>query len=94
NHMSFMSKCTYLSSPDLTEMGVAVDELAKILPGRKFLILDSLSTLSLYYKKETIDYFLNFFINRMRALNINPIILNEKKELNFDYNCFDKILDA
>lgn len=93
SHQQKMEKCTYLSSPDLTEIGLAVDSLAKSIPGKKFLILDSLSTLRLYHSKETIELFLNFFINRMRVLNINPIVLNEKQELALGHHYFDRIID-
>ena len=72
---------TTIQSPQsLTEVSIAITNT--LLKGNfNFLLFDSLSTLLIYHDEETIEKFIHFLINKMRALNFHGtmILLNEEK---------------
>lgn len=84
-----IKNCSFVNSPaDLTGIGIALDNIvAKIgQEAEKFLILDSLPTLSIYHKEDTVLQFLNFLINRMRALRIKGFIFNIEENVSKKIN--------
>jgi KaiC/GvpD/RAD55 family RecA-like ATPase len=91
---------TYLPNPQsLTEISLAVDTAAEQLPaGRKFLVLDSLSTLLIYNDTNTVAKFAHFLTMKMRAANTRGILVALRhmmdEELIFDVAQYcDKVID-
>ncbi len=67
--------CIFLENPrNLTAISIAINESVKKLPGKKLLIMDSLSTMLLYNDHVTMGRFSNFVINRMRALDVDTVL--------------------
>jgi len=80
---------------DLTEISNAVDSLAKSIPGKKVLIFDSLSSLTMHYPPEVISSFMNLFVDRMKLSNVNTIFLSENHyNLNINPDFFDRVLEV
>ena len=76
-----VENCLYIGSPDkLSDMSVAMDQAIKALPGEKFLIFDSLNTLSIFNKPATVARFIHFLTGKMRAWRIKGIIITLDKE--------------
>ena len=63
-------KCLYISSPrSLTELSIAISEVMKSMPGKKkFLLLDTLSTLLVYNSPSSIAKFSHFSSTRLKLL--------------------------
>ena len=74
----------YVESPqNLTALSVTITEAVEALPSKnKFLILDALTTLTIYNSTATVSRFLHFLTNRMRILKLDGILLSIEKELN------------
>ena len=73
--------CFYLESPEnLSDISIAISQAVEAIDHKeKFIFLDSLSTLLVYNDAETIIKFIHFLIGKMRAWNVNGIILSLKK---------------
>lgn len=68
--------CILIGSPqNLTAISIAVDEATKIIKGKKILLLDSLSVLLIYNDANTISKFSNFLMNKMRASDVDTIVM-------------------
>ena len=77
--------CLYVESPEsLTTMGVAIYESIKHFAGEKILLFDSLSTLLIYHDSKTIGQFSNFLINKMRAANVDAVIMALESDIDKD----------
>lgn len=77
--------CVFVNSPqNLTEISIAINELAEEVKGDKVLLLDSLSTLLIYNDAEVIGKFSHFFINKLHLSGISTIILALESDLNKD----------
>jgi len=75
--------CLFVEGPqNLTAIGIAINESVKHLPGKKTMFLDSLSTLLIYHDSNTLSKFSNFFINKMRVLDIDTIVLALESDIN------------
>jgi len=68
--------CVFIQSPqDLTTISIAANEAIKKISGNKILFLDSLSVLLVYNDSNTIGKFSNFLLNKMRASDVDTIML-------------------
>lgn len=78
--------CKFVSSPsDLTHLSIKISESVSSLPeGKKFLYLDSLSTLSIYNSPNDLARFCHFLIARIRILGFTGIFVAVEKRLNED----------
>jgi len=76
-----VENCLYIGSPEkLSDMSVAMDQAIKSLQGDKFLILDSLNTLSIFNKPATVARFIHFLAGKMREWKIKGIIITLGRE--------------
>jgi len=77
-----IENCLYIGSPEkLSDMSVAMDQAVKALPtDEKFLIFDSLNTLSIFNKPATVARFIHFLTGKMREWKIKGIIITLEKE--------------
>ena len=79
------SNCIVVESPqNLTAIGIAINESATNLSGKKTLFLDSLSALLLYNSAETIGKFSNFLINKMRKYEIDLFMMVLESDIDKD----------
>ncbi len=74
--------CLYIGGPEkLSDMSVAMDQAVKALPkDDKFLIFDSLSTLSIFNSPGTVARFIHFLTGKMREWKVKGIIMTLEKE--------------
>ncbi|HII38477.1 TPA: hypothetical protein HA318_00540 [Candidatus Micrarchaeota archaeon] len=74
--------CLFLASPrNLTDFSIALNEVINSLPaGKKFMILDSFNTFTLYNDAQTMLRFTHFISGRLRAWNVRGVIFAVKEE--------------
>lgn len=71
-----VENCLYIGSPEkLSDMSVAMDQAIKALPGEKFLVFDSLNTLSIFNKPTTVARFVYFLTGKMREWKVKGIMI-------------------
>ena len=77
-----IDNCLYIGSPEkLSDISVAMDQAIKALPTTdKFLIFDSLNTLSIFNKPGTVARFIHFLAGKMREWKIKGIVITLDKE--------------
>ena len=77
-----IENCLYIGSPEkLSDLSVAMDQAIKALPTTdKFLIFDSLNTLSIFNKPATVARFVHFLTGKMREWKIKGVIITLEKE--------------
>lgn len=77
-----IENCLYIGSPEkLSDMSVAMDQAVKALTtDEKFLIFDSLNTLAIFNKPETVARFAHFLTAKMREWKVKGIIITLEKE--------------
>mgnify|MGYP001615334611 CR=1 FL=1 len=77
-----VDNCLYIGSPEkLSDMSVAMDQAIKALPtSEKFLIFDSLNTLSIFNKPATVARFIHFLAGKIREWKVKGIIITLEKE--------------
>ena len=76
-----VENCLYIGSPEkLSDMSVAMDQAIKALPIEKFLIFDSLNTLSIFNKQATVARFVHFLTGKMREWKVKGVIITLEKE--------------
>lgn len=70
--------CLYLDNiQNLSDLGIAIDRALEAIPGdKKFLLFDSLATLEIYNKVETVLKFIYFLSGKIRSKGINGILLS------------------
>jgi len=73
----------YAESPqNLTKLSLIIEEAGKALPTKKkFIVLDALTTLTIYNSSGTVSKFLHFLTNKMRILGLSCILMSLEKEL-------------
>lgn len=79
-----LPNASYVGAPfDLGRLDQAIDHVIKAYGGlnKKFLIFDSLHDLFHYYDESTILSFLDYFLDKMRRLHVNPILFYDKSKL-------------
>ena len=74
--------CLHIGSPEkLSDISVAMDQAIKALPtSEKFLIFDSLNTLSIFNKPATVARFIHFLAGKIREWKVKGIIITLEKE--------------
>lgn len=77
-----VDNCLYIGNPEkLSDMSVAMDQAVKALPTeQKFLIFDSLNTLTIFNKPATVARFIHFLTGKIREWKIKGVIVTLKKE--------------
>ncbi|MCX6699082.1 MAG: hypothetical protein NTV68_04010 [Methanomicrobiales archaeon] len=75
--------CKYISNPgNLTDIGIAITEWIKPLPGdKKCLFFDDISTMPLYSPSITISKFIHFITNKLRLFDVAGVFLAVEKGL-------------
>ncbi|HSU72374.1 MAG TPA: hypothetical protein VLJ21_00815, partial [Candidatus Binatia bacterium] len=69
-------KVTYLPNPQsLTDISLAFGTAAESLTGKKFLFLDSLSTLLIYNETGSVAKFAHFLTLKMRAMGMKGVLV-------------------
>ena len=68
--------CIFIQHPsDMTNLGVAVLETLKAIPGEKFLLVDSISTLLSYNSAEKVTHFLHSLAGKLSVLKATGLFL-------------------
>lgn len=77
--------CVFIGSPqNLTSLSIAVNEAISNIKGKKILFLDSLSVLLVYNDANTIGKFSNFLLNKMRASDVDTLMLALESDMDKD----------
>jgi KaiC/GvpD/RAD55 family RecA-like ATPase len=73
----------FISNPsNLTDLGIAITEFLKIIPGeKKCIVFDSVSMLLIHIPAATASKFLHFVINKLKLSDISGIFLCVEKGL-------------
>lgn len=76
------AKCLFIGSPEnLSDISLAMDQAVLAIPGgRRFLFFDSLNTLLIYHKSETVAKFIHFLSGKMRVWKVKGIIISLERE--------------
>lgn len=73
--------CLFISSPEnLTDLGIAIDEAINADSTKKFLFLDTVSSLLLYNSAGTVKNFEEFITIRMRRGSLKGILISLDKD--------------
>lgn len=77
-----IDNCLYIGSPEkLSDISVAMDQAIKALTSSdKFLIFDSINTLSIFNKPATVARFIHFLAGKIREWKVKGIIITLEKE--------------
>ncbi len=77
-----VENCLYIGSPEkLSDISVAMDQAIKSIPtDEKFLVFDSLNTLSIFNKPSTVARFTHFLTGKMREWKIKGAIITLANE--------------
>ena len=77
-----IDNCLCIGGPEkLSDMSVAIDQAVKALPtDEKFLIFDSLNTLSIFNSPATVARFIHFLAGKMREWKVKGVIITLEKE--------------
>ena len=77
-----MENCLAIGSPEkLSDISVAMDQAIKALPtDDKFLVFDSINTLSIFNKSVTVARFIHFLVGKIREWKVKGIIMTLEKE--------------
>jgi hypothetical protein len=91
------NKVSHIQNPsDLTSMNIAVNQFMEKIDGKKFLVLDSLTTLLIYNKENLVIMFVKSLIDEMRKSNAKLIVLTPELSggelLNKIALFFDKVM--
>ncbi|MBU0456946.1 MAG: ATPase domain-containing protein [Nanoarchaeota archaeon] len=75
-------ECLFLGSPEnLSDISFSMDQAVRSLPAKKkFVFFDSLSTLLIYNKAQTVAKFIHFLASKMRIWKVKGIIISLKKD--------------
>ncbi len=93
-----VQNCVFLDSPsNLTDIGIALEQLYKLSYKHKFLFIDSLNTLSIYNDPERLTKFVHFLTGKMRMHNLKGILISlhedtDKRLVNMLSQFCDKII--
>ncbi len=69
------------NAEDLTGMSLALDQAVKSIPGKqKFVFFDSLSTLLIYNKSESVARFIHFLTCKIRIWEIDAVFISLEEE--------------
>lgn len=75
--------CLFVASPSgITELGISITEALHMISGdKRFLFMDSLSTLLIYNSAGTIAKFSHFLMSKIKLLGLNGIFMSIEKEM-------------
>jgi archaellum biogenesis ATPase FlaH len=76
--------CLYIPSPSrLTDLAIALSQALEAMKhkGKKFIFLDSLSTLLIYNQFDVIAKFVHFIISRLRLFSLVGIMISIEKQI-------------
>lgn len=78
------SQCLFIGNPEnLSDISMAMDQAVQAVPSKeKFLFFDSLDTLLIYNKPNTVAKFIHFLSGKMRVWKVKGIIISLSKESN------------
>jgi len=82
--MKLTEHCLFIPSPShLTDLGITLTEAINVLKNkeRKFVIIDSLSTLLVYNDLETVARFMHFIISKLRVFGLVGILISIEKQI-------------
>lgn len=79
-------KCLFIGNPEnLSDISIAMDQAVSSLKGKdKFLFFDSLNTLLMFNRAETVARFIHFLAGKMRVWKVKGIIISLEKKANKD----------
>jgi hypothetical protein len=71
-------KCIFMgSATNLTDLSIAISQAVSANPGeKKFIFLDSLSTMLIYNEAGTLSKFSHFLTSRLRQWNVNGLFMS------------------
>ena len=77
-----VENCLYIGSPEkLSDISVAMDQAVKALTSSdKFLIFDSINTLSIFNRPATVARFIHYLAGKIREWKVKGIIITLEKE--------------
>ena len=77
-----VENCLYIGSPEkLSDISVAMDQAVKALTSSdKFLIFDSINTLSIFNRPATVARFIHYLAGKIREWKVRGIIITLEKE--------------
>ena len=80
--MEKTDECLFIGNPEnLSDISIAMDQAVLAIPNKKkFLFVDSLSTLLIYNKPEVVAKFIHFLSGKMRAWEVKGIIITLSRE--------------
>ncbi len=69
--------CLYIDTPqNLTDLGIAIENaMSAISRGKRFLIFDSFSSLSVFHEPNTVNKFARFLCGRMESWGVIGVVL-------------------
>ncbi|MFH1779532.1 MAG: hypothetical protein ABH803_00100 [Candidatus Micrarchaeota archaeon] len=71
----------FVSPKNLTGISIAISELIKSIEGRKYVFIDSLSTLLIYNSLGSLNKFSHFLTNRFRSNGVTSVFLSLEGDL-------------
>jgi len=76
-------KVKYVNNPsNLTDLGIAITEMLKLMPhGKKCILFDSVSMLLIHIPSATASKFLHFVVNKLKLSDVSGIFLSVEKGL-------------
>lgn len=76
----------YMDSPqDLTNLSIALSEIVEAMPKQdKFLLIDSMSSLTIYNHSKKVSKFARHLVGKMRKWDLNGVIISIEEELEED----------
>lgn len=78
-------RCVYINSPEsLTEISIALNEIAKSAPQLRFVMLDSISALLIYNPQSSVAKFAHFITNTLRDMKMDGAIITLNREKDKD----------
>lgn len=81
-NVSKEKNCVFIDSPDnLTELSIEIHNyIKKTKNEKKFLLIDSLSTLSIHNNPLTLLRFIHYITGKMRIFNLNGVMMSLNEE--------------
>lgn len=75
-------RCIYIDSPNsLTDISISITEALEAIKGKKFLFMDTLSTLLIYNSSGSLAKFSHFLISKIKLLKLTGIFISVEDEM-------------
>jgi len=77
-----VQNCLFIGSPEkLSDLFVALDQAVSAIPGNdKFIVFDSLNTLSLFNTENIVARFMHQLVGKMRGWKVKGIVMSLQKD--------------